>query len=79
MRAVLLCLLGLYKTFLSPLLPTACRFAPTCSDYARDAVASHGALKGSLLAIRRVLRCHPWGKAGLDPVPCRHAPERPHE
>jgi putative membrane protein insertion efficiency factor len=49
--------------------PSPCRFWPTCSDYALDAVERHGATRGSLLAVRRVLRCHPWGGHGVDPVP----------
>jgi putative membrane protein insertion efficiency factor len=62
-----------YKRFLSPLLPPACRFTPTCSAYAIEAIRVHGALKGSGLAARRLLRCHPitWlgGSSGFDPVP----------
>jgi len=49
--------------------PSPCRFLPTCSDYALEAVESHGAARGGWLAMRRVLRCHPWGRHGLDPVP----------
>jgi putative membrane protein insertion efficiency factor len=63
----------LYRRFLSPLLPPGCRFQPTCSVYALDAIAVHGAGRGSLLAIRRLARCHPisWlgGSSGFDPVP----------
>ncbi len=72
-----------YKLFLSPLLPPSCRYLPTCSDYAAEALAKHGALAGSLLAARRLLRCHPWGGSGYDPVAdCRrhrhaHDPRRP--
>jgi putative membrane protein insertion efficiency factor len=62
-----------YRRFLSPLAPPSCRFQPTCSVYALEAINTHGALRGSLLAIRRLLRCHPitWlgGGSGLDPVP----------
>jgi len=54
---------------LRPLLGENCRFAPTCSDYARDAVLKYGALKGSWLAARRILRCHPYHPGGYDPVP----------
>jgi putative membrane protein insertion efficiency factor len=64
-------LLQLYKAFLSPLLPASCRFHPSCSVYAMGAIAVHGPLKGSWLAARRVGRCHPFGGAGLDPVPPR--------
>jgi putative membrane protein insertion efficiency factor len=64
-------LLQLYKAVLSPLLPAACRFHPSCSVYAMGAIAVHGPWKGSALAVRRIGRCHPFGGAGLDPVPPR--------
>ena len=53
--------------------PTGCRFLPSCSTYAAEAVSVHGALRGSWLAVRRILRCHPWGAHGVDPVPERGA------
>jgi putative membrane protein insertion efficiency factor len=59
----------LYRTRLSPLLPRLCRFEPSCSAYAREALLRHGAAKGTLLAIWRVLRCNPLCKGGSDPVP----------
>jgi putative membrane protein insertion efficiency factor len=59
----------LYQLTLSPLLPMACRFDPSCSRYAMEALARHGALKGSFLAMKRIGRCHPWGGSGYDPVP----------
>ncbi len=62
-------LLDAYKRFLSPLLPRACRFEPTCSVYAREAISRHGLWKGTLLAGRRLLRCHPFHRGGFDPVP----------
>ncbi len=68
-RGLLLGLLRGYKRFVSPLLPPACRFEPTCSVYAMDAVARHGALRGSWLAVRRLARCHPFNPGGWDPVP----------
>lgn len=58
-----------YRRFLSPLKPPTCRFHPTCSSYALEALRSHGAWRGSLLTVRRLARCHPWGGHGHDPVP----------
>lgn len=60
-----------YRRFVSPLLPPSCRYTPTCSAYAVDAIVMHGAVRGSWLALRRLLRCHPWGGSGYDPVPPR--------
>jgi uncharacterized protein len=64
---------------LSPLLGPSCRFLPTCSEYALDALRAHGALRGTWLALRRFCRCHPWGGFGHDPVPppCEQLPHRP--
>jgi len=59
----------LYKVAVSPLLPVSCRFQPSCSTYAIDAIEQHGAWRGGGLALRRILRCHPWGGSGYDPVP----------
>lgn len=67
-RAVL-SLIALYRYLLSPFLGTNCRFEPSCSCYAHEAVQMHGALKGGMLAARRLLRCHPFGAHGYDPVP----------
>ena len=58
-----------YRTLISPLAPPACRFAPSCSEYALEALERHGAAHGIWLAVRRLLRCHPWGGDGFDPVP----------
>ena len=58
-----------YKGAISPLTPPACRFTPSCSTYAIEAIRRHGPLRGLYLAIRRILRCHPWGGSGYDPVP----------
>ena len=58
-----------YRLFISPLLPPACRFSPSCSAYALEAILLHGPLKGGWLALRRLARCHPWGGSGFDPVP----------
>lgn len=58
-----------YQRFVSPLLPPACRYYPTCSEYAAEAILRHGIIKGTFLAIKRLSRCHPWGGSGYDPVP----------
>ena len=58
-----------YRLFISPITPPSCRFTPTCSAYAVEAIKKHGPIKGLYLAIRRILRCHPWGGSGYDPVP----------
>lgn len=58
-----------YQMAISPLMPPSCRFTPTCSEYARQALIKHGPVKGLYLAVRRILRCHPWGGSGYDPVP----------
>jgi putative membrane protein insertion efficiency factor len=58
-----------YQKFISPAIPPACRFTPTCSQYAFEALGRHGAFKGSWLALRRLARCHPWNDGGDDPVP----------
>lgn len=64
-----LVLIRAYQLTLSPFLGGACRFVPSCSDYAREAVRTHGAVRGLILAVRRIARCHPFAKAGLDQVP----------
>jgi putative membrane protein insertion efficiency factor len=66
-----------YQWFISPLLPPSCRYAPTCSAYAIEALQRHGLIRGGYLTARRLLRCHPWGGSGFDPVP--HAPPGAHE
>lgn len=58
-----------YRYVISPMLGPRCRFAPTCSEYAVEAITKHGPLKGGLLSLRRIFRCHPWGGSGYDPVP----------
>jgi len=68
-RAALTAVLRAYQLLISPLLPPACRFLPTCSEYAAEAVGRHGAGRGTLLALQRLVRCHPWGGSGYDPVP----------
>ncbi|HEU5047950.1 MAG TPA: membrane protein insertion efficiency factor YidD [Rickettsiales bacterium] len=69
MHYILIACIRFYKYFLSPWLPAACRFTPTCSEYAAEAVGKYGAFKGGWLAVRRISRCHPWGKYTHDPVP----------
>lgn len=69
MKRPFLLLIRGYKRFISPLLPPSCRFYPTCSDYAYEAIEKHGVIKGGRLAVWRVLRCNPFGKGGIDPVP----------
>jgi len=71
MTRLLVRLVDLYRTRVSPLLPPLCRFEPSCSAYAREALLLHGSVKGMLLAVWRVLRCNPLCKGGYDPVPPR--------
>ena len=66
---ILLIPIRFYQRCISPLTPPRCRYTPTCSQYAVEALQKHGPLKGLWLAIRRLLRCHPWGGSGYDPVP----------
>nr|WP_314774655.1 membrane protein insertion efficiency factor YidD [uncultured Porphyromonas sp.] len=73
MRRLFILLLTLpilfYKDAISPLTPPSCRFTPSCSTYALEAIRRHGPIYGIYLALRRILRCHPWGGSGYDPVP----------
>ncbi len=69
MKRILLALLRFYKRYISPLLPDACIYTPTCSEYAMEAIQKHGVIKGTGLAIWRILRCNPFAKGGYDPVP----------
>ena len=68
-KRVATAMLGFYKKAISPWLPPACRFEPTCSVYAREAIERHGFARGAALALRRLLRCHPLHAGGFDPVP----------
>lgn len=68
MKFLVLDILGVYKAIVSPFLPPACRFEPSCSDYAREAVEKYGALRGTWLGLKRILRCQPLCKGGHDPV-----------
>lgn len=89
LRLLFLTLIHAYRLLLSPLLPPSCRYTPTCSAYGLEAVRRHGALYGGWLTLRRILRCHPWGGQGYDPVPgsqpeadhshgpgCGHSPQK---
>jgi uncharacterized protein len=69
MKWVCAAFLRSYKTLISPLLPVSCRYVPSCSEYAAEAIACHGFVHGSMLAIWRLLRCNPLGRGGYDPVP----------
>ncbi|MBW4579671.1 MAG: membrane protein insertion efficiency factor YidD [Tildeniella nuda ZEHNDER 1965/U140] len=75
MKLLLMGLIRSYRVLLSPWLPPACRFQPTCSQYALEAVDRFGAIQGSWLAARRICRCHPFHPGGYDPVPQRTQPE----
>ncbi|MDR0712838.1 MAG: membrane protein insertion efficiency factor YidD [Bacteroidales bacterium] len=68
-KLLLIWLVKFYRYCLSPLMPASCRFTPTCSQYALEALRKYGALKGGWLSLKRLLRCHPWGGHGYDPVP----------
>lgn len=69
MKFILLKTIVLYQVFLSPMIGPSCRFSPTCSEYAKTAISKFGVAKGSLMSIRRIFSCHPWGGSGHDPVP----------
>jgi uncharacterized protein len=74
----LIALLSAYRFIVSPWFGQCCRFYPSCSQYALDALTAHGALRGSWLAVRRVARCHPWHPGGIDPVPTTNSNLRHH-
>ena len=76
MKRVLLCLIGLYRRCVSPHLPKRCKYYPTCSAYAMEAIRRHGAFKGLVLGLWRILRCNPFSQGGYDPVPLRAQPRR---
>ena len=74
LRRILLALIRVYKKVLSPLLPSACRFTPTCSVYAYQAIEEYGSFKGTWMGLKRICRCHPLNPGGFDPVPPRSDP-----
>lgn len=69
LQYIIIGLIRFYQTAISPLTPPACRFTPTCSQYALEAIKKYGQVKGGWLALKRILRCNPWGGSGYDPVP----------
>lgn len=69
MKSILKSIIKVYQKVISPLTPPSCRFYPTCSNYGLEAIETHGAMKGSWLAVRRISKCHPFHKGGFDPVP----------
>ncbi|MFK8047258.1 MAG: membrane protein insertion efficiency factor YidD [Halioglobus sp.] len=74
MRRIAIFLITCYKAIISPFLGDNCRFYPSCSSYAVEAITTHGVLKGSWMSVRRLARCHPWHEGGIDPVPpCSHS------
>lgn len=69
LKYVFIYVINFYQKFISPLKPSCCRFYPTCSQYAKEAIDKYGVVKGSYLAVKRILRCHPFNPGGYDPVP----------
>jgi hypothetical protein len=69
MRRVAMLMIRGYQKFISPFFPPSCRFEPTCSTYGYEAIEKYGIIKGGWMALRRILRCHPWNRGGYDPVP----------
>jgi putative membrane protein insertion efficiency factor len=69
LRKAFILLIRVYQAGISPYFPPSCRYAPTCSEYAAQAIAKYGAFRGVWLGLRRIARCHPWGGSGYDPVP----------
>lgn len=68
-KRMMIMMVRFYQLAISPHFPAACRYSPTCSQYALEAIRKHGALRGGCLALKRLSRCHPWGGSGYDPVP----------
>jgi putative membrane protein insertion efficiency factor len=76
-RVFILALIAFYRRWISPALPPACRYHPTCSQYMAEAIATHGVVRGVTLGLRRLGRCHPWCEGGVDPVPPARSSETP--
>ena len=76
MKWILLKIIRGYQLFLSPVLGSSCRFDPTCSHYTKEAIEVHGPIKGSWMGVKRIGKCHPWGKGGYDPVPNSNEKEK---
>ncbi|EPY2278731.1 membrane protein insertion efficiency factor YidD [Clostridium sporogenes] len=68
MKNLLICIIKIYSKYISPLKRPSCRFYPTCSQYSMEAIEKYGALKGTLISIKRIIRCHPFNKGGYDPL-----------
>ena len=66
---LLLSIIYIYRSFISPIIPARCRYIPTCSEYSKESIMKHGPYKGIQLTLHRILKCHPWGGGGYDPVP----------
>ncbi len=76
LKKTMILLIRFYQKCISPLMPNVCRYRPTCSQYFIEALQIHGVVKGSYLGIRRILRCHPWGGSGFDPVPSKEKTDK---
>ena len=66
---LLLAVIYVYQNFISPFLPARCRYTPTCSQYSKESIKKHGPYKGFILTFKRIIKCHPWGGSGYDPIP----------
>ncbi|HFC92933.1 MAG TPA: membrane protein insertion efficiency factor YidD [Leucothrix mucor] len=76
MKKILMMIIRGYQLFLSPMLGSHCRYAPSCSHYTHQAIAQYGAIKGAWMGLKRILRCHPWAEGGYDPVPEKDATKK---
>lgn len=79
MKRLLISLVRQYQKYISPLTPPTCRFEPTCSNYMIEAIKKHGSIKGTLMGLSRILRCHPLSQSGRDPVPDKFSLKRNHD